>query len=148
MFFNLVFVLLTYIPTAIVDTCTDTVGSRREVTSFTIHIVGIFVVPVDIPCAESCSLHYTWACIREVCVNYIRKANNYKWNFFLPITIFFLTRYYPYNYDLCIFLEFLQVLWQVFFHLDNGCFQILFQFVGNRVSVILTCRSMAHFEFA
>ena len=78
MIFNLVFVLLTYIPTAIVDTCADTVGSRREVTSFTIHIVGILVVPVDTPSAESCSLHYTCACIREVCVKYIRKANNYK----------------------------------------------------------------------
>ena len=78
MIFNLGFVLLTYIPTAIVDTCAATIGSRREETSLSIHIVGILVVPVDTPSAESCSLNYTCACIREVCVKYIRKANNYE----------------------------------------------------------------------
>lgn len=32
------------------------------------------------------------------------------------------------------------IMTYIFFHLVYGCFQILFQFVGNQVSVILTCK--------
>lgn len=41
------------IPTAIVDPCIFVIGTRREVTTFAIHIIAILVVPVNTPRSES-----------------------------------------------------------------------------------------------